>query len=88
MRSYLEECLLAEDPEVLAMLAEPGASRLDAHGLLVARSFVADCRVASWVGDRARATGMPVRSAIAATLFASQTQPLLPAGDAPAPYGS
>ena len=30
----------------LAVLTEPGASRLNAHGLLAARSFVADAR--SW----------------------------------------
>ncbi len=87
-RTYVEERLLAEDPEVLAVLTEPGASRLNAHGLLVARSFVADRGLSTWVGDRARAAGMPVRSAAAAAQFAAMTGQLDPESEAPARYGS
>ena len=47
--ALVEERLLAEDPGALATMATPGSSRLNSHGIGVARAFVAEQRLTSWV---------------------------------------
>ena len=67
--ALVEERLLAEDAGALATMATPGSSRLNSHGIRVARAFVAEKRLASWVLQRNRDAGLPVTSAAAADRF-------------------
>ena len=67
--AHLEDRMLAEDAAVLARMADPEASRLNAHGLRVARAFVAESRLTCWVAEQNRSAGLPVSSAAAADRF-------------------
>ena len=69
VRSHMEDRLLAEDHATLLAMATPGASRLNSHGTRIARAFVAECRLANWVEEQNRVTGVPVSNGAAAERF-------------------
>ena len=68
-RAHMEERLLAEDNAALLAITEPGAGRLNEHGKRIAHAFVAECRLASWVAEQSRDTGVPVSRSAAAGRF-------------------
>ena len=77
----MEDRLLAEDAAVLLTMATPGVSRLNSHGTRVARAFVAESRLASWVSEQNRGAGLPVSRNAAADRFEELVGEAAPAQD-------
>ena len=61
--------MLAEDAGALVAMATAGSSRLNSHGIRVARAFVAEKHLTSWVSERNRDACLPVSRTPAADRF-------------------
>ena len=82
-RTHVEDRLLAEDAVALSAMPTPGVGRLNLHGTRVARAFVAEARLASWVSEQNRSAGLPVRSSAACSRFEELLSESAPAPEHP-----